>query len=189
MQNNTTVPGYINYFRQLSIMHRWLLHNPVSENADSEVAEKHFTRWGVDEVVTSLRTKMGWPACLLELYEIVTRASNNYDVKGFYSGAFTILDTAIMGNTQSEVDAFDKCQTIYEDFLQQIWQDHYGLNKDRCNTPFAEFSFDSLNITAVGPLWDNQFGWRIEFQFKPRYLLEINKAPADGVFITSSSES
>jgi hypothetical protein len=190
MSNNaTTVPSYTDYFRQLTVQHRWLLHDVTSENADGDIEKKHFTRWGVDEAVTGLRSKLGWPALLLELYEIVTKASNVYDVKGFYSGAFTVLDEVIIGSTESEMDAFEKCEIIYGDILKQIWQDHYGLNKNRCVTPFAEFSFDNLNIIPVGPLFENQFGWRIEFQFKPKYLLQINQAPEEGVFITSNSES
>jgi hypothetical protein len=187
--NAVTIPGYIDYFRTLAVQHRWLLHNPLSENADSDIGEKHFTRWSVDEVVTSLRSKVGWPALLLEMFEIVTRATNNYDVKGFYTGAFTVLDTALVGDTQSEIDALAKCETIVNEILRQIWQDHHGLNKDRCQTPFTDFYFDSINITPVGPLFDNQYGLRVEFQFKPKHFLNVTVPPEEGVFITSSSES
>jgi hypothetical protein len=180
--NPVTVCGYIDYFRQLAVRHKEIQHQPTSENGDASPGTQKFCRWNVEEAVSGLRSKMGWPGLLLEMYEIVTRSPSPYDVKGVYSGAFTVLDKTTSDNTQSEVDAFSKTETIYQDMLKQIWQDHYGTGKDRCSTPFAEFYFDNLNIVPVGPILDRQCGWRVEFQFKPRTLVKITEAPTDAFF-------
>lgn len=177
MPSNVTTESYISYFRKIAISIQEIAHNPDSETGDSAINEKHFTRWSADEAVSGLRNKIGFPALLLEMYEIITRAEIPGDVKGFYTGAFTILAHATPSDVSSETAAYETTERIYQNILKQIYQDHYGKNKDRCSTPFAEFSFNNLNIVPVGPLFENEFGWRIEFQFKPLYLLKITDMP------------
>ncbi len=178
--SNVTVTDYSNYFRTLAVVDEDLQHNPDAEDGTADAMEKRFTRWTADEAVTGLRNRVGWPALLLEGYEIVSRAQVPYDVKGFYTGAFTILAHATPNDFNSELEAFATAERIYQNILKMIFQDHYGKNKDRCTTPFAEFSFDNLQIIPVGPLFENEFGWRVEFKFKPKYLLQITEPPSYG---------
>lgn len=180
---------YTGYFKHLAITHKDLRHDPQSETGNAPAGSKKFTRWGADEVITGLRSSIGYPAMLLELYEINTHAETPYDVKGYYSGAFTIIDRAEPDNTAAEEDCHAIAEKIYLDILQQIYQDHYGRNKNRCLTPFAEFSFNNLQITPVGPIFDNCFGWRVEFAFKPTALLSITTPPAPGTFVNPEQSS
>lgn len=178
--NPVTVPGYINYFRTIAVVDPDLNHDPQSENNDSEPGAKRFTRWSSDEAVMGLRNKIGWPGLLLEMYQVTTKADVPYDVKGFYTGAFTILQHATPGDVESETEAFEYAEQIYTNVLKQIYQDHYGVNKNRCSTPFTDFYFNNLDIIPVGPLFENEFGWRVEFQFKPKYLAKLSEAPDYG---------
>jgi len=177
MPSNVTTESYISYFRKIAISNPEIAHDPESETADSDPQKKKFTRWSADEAINGLRNKIGFPALLLEMYEVQSRAEVPYDVKGFYTGAFTIVAHATNGDVSTEEEAFKTTERIYQNILKQIFQDHYGKNKDRCSTPFAEFSFSNMNIVPVGPLFENEFGWRIEFQFKPLYLLKITDMP------------
>lgn len=178
--SNTNVQLYIDYFRQLAVHHHLLQHDPAAENGDGT---SHFARWSADEVVNGLRTKFGFPALLLEMYEITTQAEIAYDIKGDYHGAFTVVDEAMASNTTDEVLKLASTETIMFDFLKQIWQDHYGANIDRATTPFQYFHFDKVQIMPVGPLFDNVFGWRVEFSFDLRQKQNITTPPADGTFI------
>lgn len=180
---------YREYFRQLAIRHKDLLHDPYSESGDSDIGAKHFVTWNVDQVITGLRTKAGRPLLLLENYEIVTHAQTPSDIKGFYSGAFSVIDTALNNDYSSEDAAFVKTERIVMDILQQIWADHYAPGVDRCNTPFKEFYFDQMNIVPIGPLYDNDFGYRVEFQFRPQLSLTISQKPAAGTFIDISESN
>ena len=74
-------------------------------------------------------------------------------------------------------------ERIMFDVLKQIWQDHYGPNAERATTPFQYFHFDKLQIMPVGPLFDNQFGWRVEFAFDLRQNISIVEPPAPGTFL------
>lgn len=178
--SNTNVQLYIDYFRQMAVKHKDLQHNPAAENGDGYC---RFARWSADEVVNGLRTKFRFPALLLEMYEVVTASEIAWDIKGLYRGAFTVLDEARASNTTDEVDKLAQTERIMFDVLKQIWQDHYGPNADRATTPFQYFHFDKLQIMPVGPLFDNQFGWRVEFAFDLRQNISIVEPPAPGTFL------
>jgi len=184
---NVNVDQYISYFRNLAVTHHLIQHDPDTENGGGNIEHKRFARWGVEEAVAGLRSALGDPALLLEMYEVVTASSNVYDIKPVHSGAFTVVKSAATGNTQEEVEAFTLTESIVTDLLRRIWQDHYGKNKNRCNTPFADVVFNGLNIVPVGPLFTNHFGWRVEFQFKPKNLFDVTAPLDDNTFIQSIS--
>jgi hypothetical protein len=162
------VAPYTTYFQQIAINNAHLQHNPAGETGDAPVESLRFTRWGAEEAVTGLRTKIGFPALLLELYENKVSSEMQLDVKNNYTGAFTILATANRGNFVSEINAYGLAEQIMYEVLNTIWNDHYGEGTERCLTPFEIFDFNSLNIIPVGPLFDNQFGYRCEFSFQMR---------------------
>jgi len=180
---SVNIPGYQQYFRTMAVQHKFLQHDPNSETKDSDIGKKHFARWSADEVLTGLRTKLGWPALLLELYEVIYSEQNKYDIKGNYHGAFSVLDKAKSTDYTSEIAAFAKAEQIVMDILQKIWQDHYGPDADACQTPFFSFDFNNLQIMPVGPLYDNNFGWRVEFKFVPQTVFDVTQPPAAGTFI------
>ncbi len=174
---------YTNYFRQLAVRHNKLLHNPASETGDVGIGEKHFARFGAEEVIEGLRTKVSWPALMIEMFETKTAAESVWSVRGNHFGAFSVLASAGLENMNQQEEAYNLTEEIMYDVLAQIWQDHYGSTADECNTPFQNFDFGSLIITPVGPLFDKQFGWRCEFGFDKNGIKEITQAPSAGVFI------
>lgn len=169
----SNIAGYIDYFRKMAVYHPDIAHDINSEIADSDPAKKKFTRWNVEEVVTGLRSKLGWPALLLEAYETSSSAASVYDVRFRPRGAFTVLDKVKIGDFNDEERAYTLCEKIVRDILKKIWDHHYGKDVDRCATPFKEFRFEGLMITAVGPLFDNQFGYRVEFDFEFRDSISV----------------
>ncbi len=177
------ITGYINYFRQLAIHHVDLQHDPASETGDAAPGSKKFTRWSAEEVLTGLRSAVSFPALMLELYETTTKSEMNLDVKNDHSGAFTVLASAQPGSQTSEIEAFTKAQEITTDLLQKIWDDHYGPGANRCSAPLNFFDFDGLQITPVGPLINNEFGYRVEFKILPVADKTYCKPPAEGRFV------
>ena len=174
----TNVAEYIDYFRQIAVNNVFLQHNPASEMGSAPAESKHFARWSADEVLTGLRTKMSFPALLVELYETDTEATDVNDVNGKYSGAFSILQSALMENYTSEEAAYVLAEKIMLDVLRTIWNDHYGEEADRCEAPFEYFSFDKMNITPVGPIYNNQFGYRVLFGFRMSDNKKFTMLPA-----------
>jgi hypothetical protein len=159
--STNNVSGYIDYFRQLAVNHIDLLHNPGSETGDAPEATQHFTKISIEEVVSGLRSKVGWPLLTLELYENDFYAEIELDVKQRSKGAFMVVQNPVSKNFRDEQACYETSEKIAYDFLRQIWQDHYGFTANRCVTPFRFVFFNSIIITPVGPVFSGQFGYRV----------------------------
>ena len=179
----SNVETYIDYFRQMAVKHKDLQHDPASETGDSVPGAKRFARWNADEIISGLRSKVAFPALLIELYENDLQSSSVYDIKQRPRGAFTILEHVRPDDFTDEERAFAVTEEMVYDVLKQIWQHHYNSEADRCQTPFKQFHFDKLTITPVGPLFDNEFGYRVEFDFELQQTFKINEAPEEGTFL------
>jgi hypothetical protein len=181
---SNTVSSYIDYFRQLAITHKDLKHKIESENGDAKVGEKAFIRWSIEEALSALKTKIGKRCLLLELYETILESQIVYDIKGNTKGAFTIVQKATPNKYSEEIAAFEDTERIKNELLNKIWNDHYGENKTRCQTPFEYFDFNGLNVIAVSSLFDGTyFGWRVEFSFSFSQNYLITQPIPNGIFI------
>ena len=136
-------------------------------------------------MITGLRSSISFTpsALLLELYEVVTKSESPYDIKGDFKGAFTVLAHAEPEDIASEIAAFQLTESICYDLLAKIWQDHYADNAIRESTPFKYFDFANLIITPTSRLFDNEFGFRVEFGFEFRQTRNISTPPVAGTFI------
>lgn len=169
--NNTH--KYTDYFRKMAVFHPDIAHDINTELQDGAIGTKKFARWNAEEAITGLRTQIGTPALLLELFEINSAAANVHDVRFRPTGAFTIIDQAIKGDFNDEERAYQVTERIAIDVLTKIHEHHYGPQAKRCETPFKEFRFNNLLITPVGPLFTNHFGWRVEFEFEFRETINV----------------
>jgi len=185
MSSTLNVSGYIAYFRQLAISHKDIKHDPQSETGNGKIGSKHFARWSAEEVITGLRSSISFTpsALLLEMYEVVTKSESPYDIKGEYKGAFTVVALAKIDDLVAEVDAFELTEKICHDLLAKIWQDHYGPEAERDETPFRYFDFSNISIIPVSKLFDNEFGYRVEFGFEFRETTSITTPPLTGTFL------
>lgn len=181
----SNIRAYIDYFRKLATWHQGIQHNPYSETGDAPVETKHFCKWNAEEVISGLRTAVSFsPAALLiELYDTNLKADNAYDIKQRPKGAFTVLCKAEPKSMADEERAFTLAETITYDILRKLWDDHHGHGQCLCETPFYRFWFDRLEIIPVGPLWENCYGFRCEFEFEFQQAFRITEAPADGTFV------
>ena len=119
--------SYIEYFENLAVSHHSIQHVKASVNGDAAAGSLRFACYNVDDVISkSLRTKVAFPAMLLELYEWELRGSDVYDPKTRYTGAFTIIDHASRGDARDEQRAFAATEIIIWDMMQKIFTDHYG---------------------------------------------------------------
>lgn len=175
---------YIGYFRNLAVTHSAIQHNPASESGDGPRGSMRFASYNASDVITKrLRTKVGFPALLTEIFEVDTAGSSVLDVKAGYIGALMVLDHAKSNDYADEIAKLASTELIIWQLINQMWQDHYGPDKSRCTSPFASISFNKLNVVAVGPLFDNEFGWRCEFQFQPKLPFDLKKPVLAGVFV------
>ena len=158
------------------------MHNPDGENADADPGSIHFTKISVDEVLTGLRSKVGFPLLALELYEVATDSEVQYDIRQRTRGAFMVIDHPAADTFTAEQACYEISERILTDILKKIWQDHYGVDVDRCLTPFREFGFNNLQIMPIGPVFDKEFGYRVEFDFEFHAAINFTDPPAPGTF-------
>ncbi len=178
----TNLNRYVAYFRRLAMSHSDIRHNPATEELDAAAPDKRFYKWDDMEIVSALRTQITFPALIIDLYERNLNAESEFDIRQPATGAFTVLMDARPGNVPEMEAAYARTEKIVNELLQQIWADHYQPVRNQCKAPFKEFYFDKLNITDVGPLFENHYGWRVEFMFLFQKTVNISTAPATGVF-------
>ena len=183
------VTAYIDYFRQMAIAHKDLQHKVAGETGDAPPETVHFARWSADELISGRRSKVAYPALLLEMFEITTHSEMMLDVANKYNGAFSIAASALIGNHTSEVDAFTSAERIMTEMLQRIWADHYAPTRERCETPFEIFNFHNLNIIPFGPILNNEFGFRCEFAFMFKRDQKFSALPPANTFLNITNES
>lgn len=181
MQPNN-VTAYIDYFRQLAVSHKDLRHDPITEEGKGDSKKKRFCTFGNEEVIKGLRTQISFPALILELYDNTGSFENVYDIRQSPKGAFMVIDNAKPGDFKDEERAYATSEGIVYDILKKIWQDHYGRDKDRCETPFKQFRWN-LEITPTGKLFQNEYGYYVQFSFDFQNTINITEAPAAGTFI------
>lgn len=173
---------YTNYFRNLAVTHPDLQHNPASETGDAPVGEKRFCKWTADEVVGGLRTKISFPALLLQLYEIDTAAATTYDIRRRPKGAFAVVQKAKNNDIAAEEEAYQLTEKICNEILQQIWADHYLPNVDICDRPFNNFDFNRINMVPTGKLFESHYGWNVDFEFEFQQDINLGQPPPAGYF-------
>lgn len=178
------VDTYISYFKNLAVKHKDLRHNPASEDGDVAAGEKAFTNWSIEEAVSGLRTKISNRCLLLELFEELLTSEQLYDIRGNYSGAFTIVFKTPSKKFSDEVSCFSKSYIVLKEILKKIWVDHYKPGVVFCGKPFKDFDFNGLKIQPVSNILDGTFfGYRCEFSFSFSENENIASDLEDGIFL------
>jgi hypothetical protein len=178
------MPAYIAYFEQIAATHALIQHNPDSSTTDTGSGQRRFATYNADDVLAkTLRTKIGFPALLAELYEFDFTQPAVYDPKPVYRAAFSIVCQASARDLRTEIQALATAEQIMWDVVQKLYADHYQPGTEHCSTPFAHINLTPASAMAFGPVWDYSFGWRFEFSFRPKMQRNLTDAPAVGTFI------
>jgi hypothetical protein len=160
---------YIQYFETLAAQHSAIGHTPASISGDvAPLACKFATYNANDVLMKNMRTRVGFPALLAEVYEWDIEGSNLYDQRSRYRGAFSIVTRSPANNAPAEIEALQLTETILQQVVHRIFKDHYGDGVSHCATPFQHIDVQRAEAMAFGPIWDNVFGWRWEFSFRPK---------------------
>jgi len=163
---------YIAYFEQIATQHRAIGHVPGSLHADALPESCRFATYNATDVLLKRqRTKIGYPALLAEVYEWEQKGTV-YDPKREYRAAFSIVSRARANDAADEIAQLDLCETIMQQVVHRLYKDHYGPDADACSSPFRYIDVPGGEAMCFGPIWENVFGWRFEFAFRPR--LPIN---------------
>lgn len=149
--------NYIAYFKTAAVNHKELLHVD-----DTNVT---FYRMDIEEVLTGLRYKLKSKSLILESPEKNTRDAFSDNPRKIITGAFLIVGPVKKNDFTDEVAVLDKCEEISEDILSKIVNDCSKFKRNSSWTGAIKgFDPNSIRSQKVGPLFDNFYGWRTEFQ-------------------------
>jgi hypothetical protein len=179
----TNVESYIDYFRQLAVKHKDLVHDIASESGNGSPGSCSFSRWNATDLIKGMRTSVAPTCLLLELYEENYKAEHAFNVQGNLMGAFSVVSEAKTNDPQDEERAYAVTETIMAQLLNKIWHDHYGKGKTLCASPFKFFELAGAERVPIGPVLTNAYGWRFQFSFTLSNNYNITQDLPQGIFL------
>ncbi len=179
----TNVESYINYFRQLAVKHKDLVHDIASESGNGAPGSCSFSRWNATDLVKGLRTSVANTCLLLEMYEETLKAEHAHNIQGDYMGAFSVVSEAKQNDALDEERAYAATETIMKQLLNKMWHDHFGKGKNLCTSPFKFLELNRAERVPIGPVLTNAYGWRFQFSFTLSNNHNITQDLPDNIFL------
>jgi hypothetical protein len=148
-----TIDDIITYFETLAKEHIDIKH--TDKNC-------HFFR-DEDEVLEKLKSKANTPALIMgtfqSTFKMVNRDFNHEEPQM----TILILDFVPIRNdkTTQHFAALERTKIIAEDIIRRIKHDATC----QLHSFLKEFNTDSVRIDQVGPVFENYWGWVVDFSF------------------------
>ena len=150
---------YVDYFKELAQQHYVLLHD--------DETKKSFYRANVDELISGLKdTTLSFPCLVLD-----EQGGQINGQGGFFDNqwdnttvAFTILSKVLQSDFDDENEKLDEAKQIGMDIVARIYKD-FKTKATRADTSVKVYYFNpnTVKYYKVGPLADQEFGYRFEF--------------------------
>ena len=140
---------YINYFEQIAIDFPEFGHT---------ANDRHFYRHDMDEIFTKINAAKGKLLALESFSGSLTGSAD--DVSNVIDGAFLVLKHAKPSNLDDREAALTETHALGNQIVAKMINDLY--NEDPLIAGLGVSSFD---WGKVGPIFDNYYGWRFQFQF------------------------
>jgi hypothetical protein len=160
---------YIQYFEDIAVEHYLIQHNP-------DAGLKAFFRIDIDELLEGLPgKKISFPCMLLESFTGEYEAQDNffdnpYDKK---TCAFTILYKTKQNDYDDQNEKLDKALQIGHDIIARILHDMKKKVLWPDGTQKITLFYPASTVyQKVGPIADNEYGYR--FQFELQFWNHIN---------------
>lgn len=160
---STKFSDIIQYFETLASEHVEILHSD---------SEKHFFRYEIEEVLTSLR-QMNYPALILEGYRYSYRDSKSDNILKKRTGAFILLGhLSDIGDYDAMHDLWDKLEVICDDILARIKADKYNP----AMRAVRDFDISSVEVSLLANDQDKNFGIRCTFTLSSPSAMVVDPA-------------
>ena len=146
---------YVSYFREIAEKLKDIGH--TAEN-------KKFTRINIEEVLNGLRSDldMSTPVMVLENYEASFNDNRSDNVFKDLNGALMVLQNVDHGDYEGEAEAMDRCESAIMKIIAKMKEDR----DYRQIIPLRGFELNSVRLYKVGGVFDNSYGYRMEFMLR-----------------------
>lgn len=172
--------SYREYFRSIAIANSKIRHNPASEDLNSElIGEKAFDTFNTEQVLKDNDKGLNRDRCCLHLHVFNADISSPGHTTGVFNGGFMI--TRVSDNETPIDSCYEECESIVLAIIKKMQQDYSGQSNAHCS-PFGIMDFEKISYSAVGPIWNNRYGWYVMFNYKNQSLEEYAQNLADNQF-------
>lgn len=161
-----TFTSYIEFFRNLTEKHIDMA--PTG-------SKKTFFRLNIEEITGAMRSTIDADkhVMALESYEHTSKDLHSDNHLRDYTGAFIILKrVAKLDDFDAQDDAIDECEQIAIETSKRVYAD--SLDYD--NRTFLNIELSDFTFQKVGPLYNNWFGFRCQFNFTDTYSIEVDNS-------------
>lgn len=181
-----TLKSYIDYFRAIAVAHVSIAHNPLAENQDTDSGDCYFGIFDLADVFTKLKSSMGSDraSLLVHPYEIKGSNKGGADNRLAFTGGFVVAKKAAKFDIIDRVNAQLYSEQTTLDIVGKMISDCRNSDGNKCNTPFENLQLDNFDITPVGPIWENHYGWHVEFSFTMDANIRLHPASIGNNFST-----
>ena len=147
---NTKFSDVIAYFKMLASQHVSIGHS---------LAEKHFYRFEIDEVLSGIKT-INYPALILEGYRFFLTDKQSDNVLKERTGAFILLDhLSDVTDYDAMHELWDRLESICDDIIARIKADKHNTKAKAVR----EFDLNNIEFALIANENDRNFGIRCTF--------------------------
>ena len=156
---------YVKFFKNLSEQH---------VDVAPTGTKKTFFRLNLEEITGSMRTSIDADkyVMVLESYEHTSKDLHSDNHLREYTGAFMIIKRAAIDGYDAQDIAINKCEEIAIEISKRI----YANSIDYTNRIFTNIELNDFTFQKVGPLYNNWFGFRCQFNFSDTYAIEVDNS-------------
>jgi len=147
---------YQDYFEDLATAHKAIQHTE---------AKKRFCDVDPEEIIKGLRTGIDYKNYCLILESFDVRGADRYsdNPRGIYSGAFWVIKHCKASDYTMKKTILNESLDIVYAILARIKKEKEIIPKQATIPHFVDVN--SFSINKIGPVGDNCYGWRTEFNF------------------------
>jgi hypothetical protein len=152
-----TFSEYETYFLNGAISNKTIAHNPPGKIS--------FRSVDIEQLLSDVKSSTEGMSLFLEAPEIKGSDSGSDNPRKLYNCAFSILEeNTKKGDFDETRSIMDRTMLVAEQFIARIHND-FRKHKIDPNHPnkIKGFDLNSVSINKVGPIMNNQYGWRVTF--------------------------
>jgi hypothetical protein len=143
-----------------------------------DVSNNKFCVFTAEDALSNLKEMTGLKLCL-ELPEVSLYDANSDNIRTITRGAVLILNGAMQGNRADIIQVFEQTEVVAYELLSKMLNDRKRANEQGRNAPeslIKHLDLNKVNMVEVGPVFDSQYGWRINYEFNSPVNLELDES-------------
>lgn len=162
------IEQYKQYGEQIARRHKAIGHSDT---------ERHYTMFTAEDALSGLRN-MESPLLAAELPEIRFVDEGSDNVHMVMNGAYLILKKCRAGEGNAIVKAYEEMHVIALDIVRKFLNDRrmaLKMGRKKPESLLHHLQVNGIHLVDVGPVFENYYGWRIDFPCQTAIEMDLDK--------------